>query len=356
MLFWQERGDGRVAGIEVEMTALISLWVNRLSGSEAPNAPGLMQLASFDGKDIVHQWGGAAADDVLAPVVQRPCSQPLGMWRLAYRPARDEAPGSSRLPVVLGAAGAGLALLAVAFLFLRESTRELRESRRRVSFVNQVSHELKTPLTNIRLYAEMAQQRVAESGDTETARHLGVVEAETSRLSRLIHNVLSFARQQRDQLTIRVRVASLDDVVTATLQIWRPGLEAKGFRVESELRASQPFAFDPDAVEQILGNLISNVEKYASSGGFLRVGTVADAGTARVVVEDRGPGVPLKMRDEIFAPFVRVRSDLTEGASGTGIGLSIARHLALLHGGSLVLEEAAGGGSRFVLTLPLRQP
>ena len=221
--------------------------------------------------------------------------------------------------------------------------------------MNQVSHELKTPLTNIRLYAEMAHERVTLSGDAEAARHLGVVEAETSRLSRLIHNVLTFARQQRDQLTIRPRAASLDEIVSATVQLWRPGLEAKGFKVECGLAASQPFVFDPDAVEQILGNLLSNAEKYAADGKFMRITTAADGTSAKLAVEDRGPGVPARMREEIFAPFVRVRSDLTEGVSGTGIGLAISRQLAELHGGALALEDA-GGGARFVLTLPGRMP
>lgn len=356
MLFWQERDDGRVAGVEVEMAALISLWVNRLSGADAPNAPGLMQLTSSDGKDILHQWGAAGGEEVVAPVAQRDCSTPLGMWRLAYRPARDEAPRSHRLPVVLAAAGAGVALLALAFLFLRESTREMREARRRVSFVNQVSHELKTPLTNIRLYAEMAQQRVAASGDVEATRHLGVVEAETSRLSRLIHNVLTFARQQRDQLTVHHATASLDEVTRRVVDLWRPGLEGKGFRVECSLAAAQPFEFDADAVEQIIGNLLSNVEKYAGGGHWVRIATDCDGVNARLMVEDRGPGIPARMREQVFAPFVRVRGDLTEGASGTGIGLSISKHLAELHGGSLLLEDAAPGGSRFVLILPVKRP
>ena len=290
----------------------------------------------------------------MTSVAQRACAAPLGMWRMVYRPLRSEAPRVNRGPLLMGLGGAGIALLAVALLFLRESTRDMREARRRVSFVNQVSHELKTPLTNIRLYAEMAQQRVEATGDVTAARHLSVVEAETSRLSRLIHNVLTFARQQRDQLTVHPRKASMDEVTQRVVGVWRPGLEAKGFVVECDLNAAQSFAFDPDAVEQIIGNLLSNVEKYAESGHFVRVETHGDGREARLVIEDRGPGIPARMRESVFAPFVRVRSDVTEGVSGTGIGLTISRELAQLLGGSLSYADVKGGGARFVLTLPVK--
>lgn len=354
MIFWQERADRRIAGVEIEMTALLSLLVNRLSGEDAPVAKGLTQVTSSDGKTILHQWGAATESEVLPLVAQRTCSSPLGMWRLVYLPARNESPKVQRAPLIAGLGGAGLALLAVAFLFLRESTRDIREARRRVSFVNQVSHELKTPLTNIRLYAEMAQQRVEELDDDTASRHLSVVEAETSRLSRLIHNVLTFGQQQRDQLAVHPRTASLDEVTRRVTGVWRPGLEAKGFAVECSLNAPDPFMFDPDALEQIIGNLLSNVEKYAGSGGFVRIASLADGKNARLTIEDRGPGIPARMRATVFAPFVRVRNDVTEGVSGTGIGLSISRNLAELHGGTLALEDVPGGGSRFVLSLPIK--
>lgn len=355
MIFWQERADRLVTGIEVEMNALLSLLVNRLSSADAPRAAGLMQLTSADGKTVLHQWGAAGEDKVAAPVAQRNCAVPLGMWQLVYRPGKTEAPRTQRAPVLLGLGGAALALVSVALLFLRESTRDMREAKRRVSFVNQVSHELKTPLTNIRLYAEMAHQRVEELDDASASRHLSVVEAETSRLSRLIHNVLTFGQQQRDQLAIHPRTASLDEVTRRVTGVWRPGLEAKGFAVECLLDAPDPFMFDPDALEQIIGNLLSNVEKYAGGGRYVKIATQADGKNVRLTIEDRGPGIPARMRATVFAPFVRVRNDVTEGVSGTGIGLSISRNLAELHGGSLTLEDVPGGGSRFVLTLPIKQ-
>jgi signal transduction histidine kinase len=108
-------------------------------------------------------------------------------------------------------------------------------------------------------------------------------------------------------------------------------------------------------VEQILGNLLSNVEKYAGAGRWLRLATEASPRTVRLVVEDHGPGVPKAKKDAIFQPFVRLRNDLAEGASGTGIGLAISRELAQLHGGGLTLDDAWTEGARFVITLPNKQ-
>ena len=355
MLFWQQRDDGRVVGVEVEMSALLSLLVNRL-GQAAEVAPSeeFWRLVNSDGSTVIHQWGGVPSGKAgtVPPAARRACIAPLSMWQLEVYPGRRGEPRGSILPVWLGAGAAGLALLGLAWLLYREGTREMREARRRVSFVNQVSHELKTPLTNIRLYAEMAQHQAEAAGEETVVRHLAVVEAETSRLGRLIHNVLTFARHQRDQLVVHPQAAVLDELVERVLDLWRPGLKAKGFEVKTELRAPEPFLFDPDAMEQVLGNLLSNVEKYASAGQWLRLATEVNGRTVRLVVEDHGPGIPKAKKDAVFQPFVRLRNDLAEGSSGTGIGLAISRELVQLHGGSLELDGKFADGARFLVSLP----
>ncbi len=110
---------------------------------------------------------------------------------------------------------------------------------------------------------------------------------------------------------------------------------------------------DPDAIEQILGNLISNVDKYGNSGKWLSIRTEHDELQARIIVEDRGPGIPSGKRRTVFEPFERLRSDLAEGVSGTGIGLTISRELAQLHRGTLTVCPQYREGARFILTLPI---
>jgi signal transduction histidine kinase len=284
------------------------------------------------------------------------CAAPLTQWKLAYTPAFSEFPKPYLFPILLGVGSGCLLVGALAWTFFRENDREIRVAQQRVSFVNQISHELKTPLTNIRLYTEMAAQRVEESGDMIGKRHLGVVEAEVARLDRLIQNVLNYARQQRDKLAIQPRSISLDHVVGRAVDHWRLLLERKGFELQTRFLGPNEMTADPDAIEQILGNLISNVDKYASYGKWISIQTdqQPEKGVARIIVEDHGPGIPTNKRRTVFEPFERLRSDLNEGVSGTGIGLTISRELADLHGGSLEVCPNYKNGARFILTLPLQ--
>jgi signal transduction histidine kinase len=198
----------------------------------------------------------------------------------------------------------------------------------------------------------MAAQRAESQGDAIAKRQLGVVEAETSRLHRLIQNVLNYARQQRDKLTIQPNALVLDELVGRTIEFWKPLLETKGFEIASSLNGPSSIQADADAIEQILGNLISNVDKYANVGKWIGIRTEHDESSTRIIVEDRGPGIPTGKRRTVFEPFERLRSDLAEGVSGTGIGLTISRELAQLHGGSLTVCPQYRDGARFILTLP----
>jgi nitrogen-specific signal transduction histidine kinase len=318
------------------------------------NYPGKLTLETITGIPL-HGWGRSLQSSRSDPVASVLCSAPLTQWELAYTPASSEFPKPYLFPILLGVGSGCLLVGALAWTFFRENARELRVAQQRVSFVNQISHELKTPLTNIRLYAEMASSRLDEGGDSITKRHLSVVETEVARLDRLIQNVLNYARQQRDKLTVQPRPIALDHVVERAVNHWRLLLERKGFQLETKLLGPNEMPADPDAIEQILGNLISNVDKYANYGKWISIRTEQDQenGVARLIVEDRGPGIPTSKRRAVFEPFERLRSDLDEGVSGTGIGLTISRELAELHGGSLEVCPNYKDGARFILTLPL---
>jgi signal transduction histidine kinase len=138
------------------------------------------------------------------------------------------------------------------------------------------------------------------------------------------------------------------------LDRFRPALLAQGIEVFLAPGASRRAAVDADILEQILGNLLSNAEKYAAGGQRLDVTTRQTEGQAEVVVHDHGPGIPERERERIFDPFYRIGSALTEGVSGTGIGLTISRELARLHGGDLALVPSSEGACfRLTLACPL---
>jgi signal transduction histidine kinase len=268
----------------------------------------------------------------------------------------DEFARTALFPVYLAVASGSVLVVALGWLFFRESNRAMREAQERVTFVNQVSHELKTPLTNIQLYAEMAANRAEKADDQTAQRYLGVVAAETSRLSRLINNVLNLARKQRDKLTVQLRPCVLDEIVEKAVENWRPLLDTRQISVESKLGAPQAIDLDADAITQILGNLLSNIEKYAAQGKYAGIITEMDDASTRLIVQDRGTGIAAGKREMVFEAFERLRSDLTEGVSGTGIGLTISRELARLHGGTLEVDVNYREGARFVLTLPKARP
>jgi two-component sensor histidine kinase len=335
-LRWRRLPDGSHAGFEIERIAFLARLVGQLRLNELN---GCVRLRSASGETLFQSSGDAG--ETLATL---PCAEPMSHWHWEFMPGSGFVPGPSLWPYALGftAMGALVSVAGLAMFFAYR--RDVREAAQRVSFVNQVSHELKTPLTNIRLYVDLAR----DASPAETGSLLNVVEEETSRLSRMIHNVLTFARQEKKTLKLHPIVDDLAENVTRVVELWRPLLEKSGLTVLLEAEKPVQAVFDADAVEQILGNLLSNVEKYAA-GSQVHIRVLEDGS---VEVRDSGPGIAAKDAARIFEPFYRSRNDLTEGVSGTGLGLSIAKSLVLAQNGSLRLMTG-GRGACFILQLPL---
>jgi signal transduction histidine kinase len=318
--------------------------------AETPAAHSRIQLVdSHD--DAVYQWGAFEPPPGAAPFVQQPVSAPLSAWRFKIFVAEDRftalAGRSVNFNLIAGLSAIGVVLLALAGFFYRESSRELREAATRVNFVNQVSHELKTPLTNIRMYAELLADQLQEGENVDAAdarQRLSVIVSESGRLSRLIGNVLTFAQQQRRQVGLKPQPARIDDTILAVLQQFQPTFEAQGVATTFDADAGAVVNFDADAVEQILVNLFNNVEKYAPQGKRLDVASRQAGERTTILVSDAGPGVPPAERERIFQPFYRLNNRL-EGPAGAGIGLSIARGLARLHEGDLRLVDSPAGAA-----------
>ncbi len=353
-MLWARDGD-LIHAAEINRTRLLAELIASLPETDAL-APelteGRIRLIDSAGRTL-YQWGSFEAEEDVEPVAALNLRAPLGAWSLEYHaPATvfgSAVTGGLLLNLVAGLTVLAGAVIGLTYYFYREQSREMREAVQRVSFVNQVSHELKTPLTNIRMYAELLEKG-ADSGDPRWRRHVDIIASESQRLSRLIGNVLTFGRKQRHALELRRKPGVVDDVLRSVLDHFRPALEAKEIEVKFTPDAGESTSFDADAVEQIVGNLISNVEKYGAGGKFMELTSRQQGDTVEITVADRGPGLPPRERQRIFEPFYRVSSDLTDGVSGTGIGLAISRDLARLHGGDLELESSQGG-ARFRLTL-----
>ena len=337
-LWWRDDA-GRVIGLELAPIRLLSDLIARLPATEADSAAERVRLIGPRGA-VLYQWGERSISSGEQPMATAALSDPLHGWRVEY--FGTPVTGPLNWMLILGLLGTMIAVAGLALYLYREHSREMRLAGERISFVNQVSHELKTPLTNLRLYAEMLAGEL-EAGDETARRHARVLVEESQRLARLIGNVLNFARGHRKRLRIIPRDVVPDEVIESLLVAFRPTLEATGVVVKFIAGAPVPMNLDPDALEQITGNLLSNIEKYAAGGGQAKIESEQRDGRLTVRVCDHGPGIPARAREKIFRPFYRVSSKLTDGVAGTGIGLSISRDLAQLHGGDLRLVPSEHG-------------
>lgn len=358
-LFWWRDETRHWIGFELDPVRLQANIIGLLPATGGPDdrlGDARIRLVDSAGT-VVYQWG--RFDPVDGPVHQLPLSPPLGSWKLEYFSSGLGQGADLKWFNVAGALTAvGAALFGLAFYLYREHTREMKLAEQRVNFVNQVSHELKTPLTNIRLYAELLGENQPEDHsekDGQFRRYLEVITAESQRLSRLIANVLNFARSKKDRMVLRREVGQVDDIIKAVLNMFAPSLKTKGVRINFKGEAGGKVEVDPDALEQILNNIFSNTEKYGTSGGRLDIQSSSKGDRTVITVRDYGPGVSKRDADRIFQPFYRTHSRITDGITGTGIGLGIARELARLHGGDLSLVPTDRGACfKIELLTPVR--
>lgn len=243
--------------------------------------------------------------------------------------------------LVVAAAGA-LVVLVVA--------RADRLAGERSRFAASAAHELRTPLAGLRMYAEMLAEGLgdpAKHGDY--ARRVAL---EAERLGRVVGNVLGFTRLERNALVVKPRPGDLAAFVEESCLKLLPWAEAMGIALDLSIEATPAVDFDPDAVVQVLQNLIDNSEKYGrtSADRAVLVATRAHEGGAEFAVIDHGPGVPEKLRRRLFSPFAR--STDPDDPPGLGLGLSLARALVVAHGGLLTHEPSPGGGATFRAWFP----
>ncbi len=256
------------------------------------------------------------------------------------------------------------AILAGGSLLLWQARRSEAEAVQKTSFVANVSHEFKTPLTTIRLFAELLEQgRIRD--EAQRVEYLRTIERETQRLSRLVNNVLDFSRLEQGRKKFARERFDLVPELSRLLDTHAVRVGEAGLRLTRELPADAlEITSDRDAIGQIVLNLLDNACKYAADGAELHVGLTSPAreeggasarvpGHVRLTVADRGPGVSAEHRERIFDKFHRVDETLTAEKAGAGLGLSIARQLARGLGGDLRYEDRPGGGASFTLEIPL---
>ncbi len=258
-------------------------------------------------------------------------------------PRRIPIPMETLLPIV----AALLAILAGIGLW-RE--RQLAGARR--DFVASVSHELRTPLSQIRMFTETLLLR-RERDEEERVKWLGIVSRESRRLGDLVENILLFSHIDAERARIEKERTDLGELVEEVVESYVPVAAQKGMRLVADA-PSRIFALvDPRAMRQVVVNLLDNALKYGPSGQVVVLELERVDGVACLVVRDQGPGIAVGDRKRIWEPFVRLGTKATTG--GSGIGLAVVKDLVEMHGGTIEVDDAAGGGARFTVTLPISE-
>jgi signal transduction histidine kinase len=219
-----------------------------------------------------------------------------------------------------------------------------------------VSHELKTPIALIRLYAETLEMgRVRD--ESRAREFLQVISREAQRLTHLINNVLDIARLDAGRKTYNFAEADLVKVVTDTLEAYRYQFDAGGFVIERRIDPGPLTArVDPEAITRALLNLLDNAVKYSNGATDIAVSLRRHGRHAVLSVRDHGIGIPAAEQEHIFELFYRVEDGLVQGVKGSGLGLTLVKHIAEAHGGRVQVKSKPDAGSTFTIELPLAAP
>jgi signal transduction histidine kinase len=280
------------------------------------------------------------------------------LWRVAvFQRGAMTIERMLRRQVVVAGALIGMLVLAIAggLLFAyRISRREMEIARLKADFVTHVSHDLKTPLSLIRMYAETLEMgRVADGAKQQ--EYYRIITQESERLSQLIENFLDFSRIEEGKRPFHFHPCEVGPLVDQTVEAFRYQLDRLGFKLDVEIQPDMPeVRLDPDAFRQALANVVDNAIKYSPDRKLIRVEAKVWDGELRTSVADHGIGIAPEDMPRIFEKFYRVTRGEGSSSRGTGLGLTLARHLVEAHGGRVAVESTQGEGSTVTLIIPHR--
>ena len=237
-----------------------------------------------------------------------------------------------------------------ALAVLHDVTRIEAAEKSRREFIANVSHELRTPLTSIQGYVETL---IEEPGNAETRREfLGVILKNATRMNRLTEDLLALASVESPDYKLALQPMRASALVHDAIESLGGMVVDAKVKLESAGAPEAVVMVDPDAMNQIFGNLIENALKYARDGKKIRIGARVAEDGVEFSVQDFGPGIASEHLDRIFERFYRVDKARSRDSGGTGLGLAIVKHLVQVHGGRLWAESELGAGTTFRFTLP----
>ncbi len=339
-------GDGVLVVDTAGRLVLINPVAARLFALEAPAPDAVL-------RDLL------ASDDLAALLEETAAAGEVAMRELAIAAAGTASDGQPRTFQALAAplfrAGDGGEQVGGVVVVLRDITAQKELERMKSNFLSVVSHELKTPLHSIKGFVDIIL--MGKTGPvTDIQRDfLGTVQEQTGHLQRMIEDLLEFSRLESGQIRLRPIPLQPAELIGTVVDKLTPLAGQKGLALAAPLPAALPeVEADAMRLEQVLTNLVENAIKFTPTGGQVAVRAWAEPAAVQFAVLDSGIGVPKEERERIFERFYQVDSSARRRYKGTGLGLTICRHIVTQHGGQIWVDEAAGGGSEFRFWLPLQ--
>ncbi len=364
MIFWVRPAGahGLVFGCLLHGEDLRAQWPGVFETAAAPSRGDprtdpdyILALLDDKGSPVATSLPHGPAQDWKKPFVASEIGEALPHWEAALylrHPERLQASARQvrrNLSLLIFCALAAIA--AGGWTVWADTRRQLALAQKKTDFVSNVSHELKTPLTSIRLFAEL--MHTGRAAADRQGQYLRIIMVEAERLTRLINNVLDFSQLDRRERRFQKRPVDLHALLTQLWPAQEFRLREAGFAAHWESAPPPyPIVGDEDALAQVLVNLLSNAEKYGGDAREIGLHSFLEASWVCLSVLDRGPGVPPGEERKIFEPFYRADDSLSSGIPGTGLGLALAWRVVRAHGGEILYQPRPGGGSNFTVRLP----
>ena len=334
---------------EETLGAFISLAIDRVM---KPHDDVVAAVLSEPGKRIA---GGETLEAGEQPLYSSPLSGVFPFYRvdLFRRSSLSSIYAERDRAIRIGMIGAFIVLIGIGSYFtFRSLVREAEMMRMKSDFVSNVTHELKTPLTTLKMIGEMLEMGAVPS-EARKQDYYSTIASESERLTQLINNVLDFSRIEAGGRRFHFESMDLSPVLQETVEAYKGIIHRNGYRLHTEIAPDlPPVRCDVGAMAQAISNLLDNAVKYSNGSGAVKVDALRDGEDVAIRVADEGIGIPRSELVRIFEKFYRVNGERDPERKGIGLGLTLVREIVEAHGGSVDVESRLGHGSVFTLRIP----